>query len=59
MKAYLNAAEVAKVLGTDRAMVIRWIEKKQITTATRPKGKRQWRIPMETVQALLKDHESR
>lgn len=41
MKAYLNAAEVAKVLGTDRATVVRWIEKKQITTATRPKGKRQ------------------
>lgn len=45
MKAYLNAAEVAKALGTDRATVIRWIEKGQITTATRPPGKRQWRIP--------------
>ena len=59
MKAYLNAAELAKVLGTDRATVTRWIDKGQISTATRPPGTRQWRIPMETVQALLKDHESR
>ena len=59
MKAFLNAAEVAKVLKTDRATVIRWIETGRISTAQRPKGRRQWRIPMETVQALLKEHESR
>ena len=59
MKAFLNAVEVAKVLKTDRATVIRWIESGRITTAKRPKGQRQWRIPMETVQALLKEHEDR
>ncbi len=59
MKAFLNAAEVAKVLKTDRATVIRWIDSGRIATARRPRGQRQWQIPMETVQALLKEHEDR
>ncbi len=54
MKAFLNAAEVAKVLKTDRATVIRWIESGRISTAKRPKGQRQWRIPMETCRAYSK-----
>ncbi len=57
MKAYLNAAELAKVLQTDRATIIRWIKKGRIKTATRRTGERQWRILMETVQALLEAHE--
>jgi excisionase family DNA binding protein len=59
MKSYLNAAEVAKTLKTDRATIVRWIEQGKIPTATKPKGERRWRIPMEAVTELLKQHEGR
>jgi excisionase family DNA binding protein len=57
MKSYLNAAEVAKTLKTDRATVVRRIEQGKIPSATKPRGERQWRIPMDAVTELLKQHE--
>lgn len=59
MKAHLSASEVAKVLKTHRSTVVRWIGKGLVPGASRPKGSREWRVPMEAVQTLLEQHESR
>lgn len=54
MKAYLNASEIAKLLKVDRATVTRWAQKGQLKGAIRLKGKQQWRIPLATYAALVK-----
>jgi excisionase family DNA binding protein len=38
MKAYLNAAEIAKLLNVDRATVTRWAQKGHLKGAIRLKG---------------------
>jgi excisionase family DNA binding protein len=38
MKTFFSAAEVAKLLGVDRATVTRWIQKGQIKGVKRQKG---------------------
>lgn len=55
MKAYLNASEVAKLLRVDRATVSRWVKKGVIQGAIRPNNTRQWRIPLETYNKLVKN----
>jgi len=59
MKAYLNAAEVAKLLNVDRATVSRWIKKGVVKGVFRPDDQQQWRIPLSSYEELLKYHESR
>jgi len=59
MKAYLNAAEVAKLLSVDRATVTRWIKRGVIKDAIRPGGTQNWRIPLSSYQELSKQYESR
>jgi len=54
MKAYLNAAELAKLLKVDRATVSRWIKNGQIPGAFRPAQQQQWRIPLSSYQELVK-----
>jgi len=54
MKAYLNASEIAKLLKVDRATVARWAQKGHLQGAIRLKGKQQWRIPLSTYAALVK-----
>ena len=54
MKAYLNASEVAKLLNVDRATVSRWIKKGVIQGAFRPDNNQQWRIPLSSYEALVK-----
>lgn len=54
MKAYLNASEVAKLLGVDRATVSRWIKQGVIKGVVRPAGKLQWRIPFSSYEDLVK-----
>lgn len=54
MKAYLNAAEVAKLLNVDRATVARWIKKGVLKGAVRPPGEQQWRIPLSAYERLVK-----
>jgi len=54
MKAYLNASEVANLLKHDRATIIRWINRGVIKGAFRPANTRQWRIPLEAYDKLLK-----
>lgn len=54
MKAYLNAAEVAKLLNVDRATVSRWIKKGIIHGAFRPDSEQQWRIPFASYEELRK-----
>ena len=54
MKQYLNAAEVAKLLGVDRATVSRWIRKGLISGVQRPNGSQQWRIPLASYEELIK-----
>lgn len=56
MKAYLNAAEIAKLLNVNRATVTRWAQKGQLKGAIRVKDKQQWRIPLATYAALVKQH---
>ncbi len=54
MKAFLNAAEFAKLLGVNRATVKRWIDKGEL------KGKgvvqvgksKQWRVPLSVYKEL-------
>jgi len=55
MKPYLNAAEVARLLDIDRATVTRWIRKGMIKGVQRPEGVGQWRIPLSSCAALVKD----
>ncbi len=54
MKAYLNAAEVAKLLGVDRATVSRWIKKGLIRGAIKLGDTQQWRIPLAAYEGLVK-----
>jgi excisionase family DNA binding protein len=56
MKAYLNASEIAKLLKVDRATVTRWAQKGQLKGAIRLKDKQQWRIPLATYEALVKQY---
>ena len=55
MKPYLNASEVARLLNVDRATVTRWIRRGVIQGAQRPGGARQWRVPLSSYAALVKD----
>jgi excisionase family DNA binding protein len=54
MKAFLNAAEIAKLLNVDRATVTRWARKGKLKGAIRVEGKYQWRIPLSTYEELVK-----
>jgi excisionase family DNA binding protein len=54
MKAYLNAAELAKLLKVNRATVSRWIKQGLITGAFRPGKQQQWRIPLSSYEELAK-----
>ncbi len=54
MKAFLNAAEVAKLLNVDRATITRWIRKGVIKGAQRPSGAQNWRIPLAAYEDLIK-----
>ena len=56
MKAYLNAAEVAKLLKVDRATVSRWIKKGLLKGALRVEVNHQWRIPLSVYEEFLKNH---
>src|SRR2546429_4217353 len=54
MKAYLNASEIAKLLRVDRATVSRWLKRGVIKGAIRLDNTRQWRIPLEAYDRLVK-----
>jgi excisionase family DNA binding protein len=54
MKAYLNASEVARTLGVNRATVSRWVKKGVIKGAVRAAENQQWRIPLEAYTKLQK-----
>lgn len=54
MKAYLNASEVAKLLGVDRTTISRWVKRGVIQGAIRPGKSHQWRIPLEAYHQLVK-----
>jgi excisionase family DNA binding protein len=54
MKQFLNASEVAKLLGVDRATVIRWIKKGAISGVVRPPGSQQWKIPLSAYERMSK-----
>lgn len=54
MKSYLNASEVARLLKVDRATVSRWVKRGVIKGAVRPDKTRQWRIPFEAYDKLIK-----
>jgi excisionase family DNA binding protein len=60
MKAYLNAAEVAKLLNVDRATVTRWIKKGIIKNAIQIEETHQWRIPLASYEEIVRkrNHES-
>jgi excisionase family DNA binding protein len=58
MKAFLNAAEVAKLLKVNRATVTRWLKKGLVKNAIRPGKGHQWRIPLASYEELTKHHES-
>jgi excisionase family DNA binding protein len=54
MKAFFSAAEVAKLLGVDRATVTRWIQKGKIKGAVRITGEKTWKISISSYQELSK-----
>lgn len=54
MKAYLNASEVARMLGVDRTTVSRWVKRGVIQGAIRPGKSHQWRIPLDAYNKLVK-----
>ncbi len=54
MKAYLNASEVAKLLGVDRVTVSRWAKRGVLKGALRAENTHQWRIPLEAYDKLMK-----
>jgi predicted site-specific integrase-resolvase len=55
MKAFLNASQVAKLLGYDRATIIRWIHQGVIKGAIQSsKGRKDWQIPLSAYQELSK-----
>jgi excisionase family DNA binding protein len=56
MKAYLNASEVAKILNVDRATVTRWAQQGKLKGAIRIEKSHQWRIPLTSVEGLLKQN---
>lgn len=58
MKAYVNAAELAKLLHVDRATVSRWIHQGLLRGAMRPAGQQQWRIPLSTYEELVRARSS-
>ena len=55
MKAYLNASEIAKLLRVDRATISRWVKRGVIQGAIRPHNTRQWRIPLEAYDKLMRN----
>ncbi len=54
MKAFLNAAEIAKLLKVDRATVTRWAQKGLLRGAIRVEGGHQWRIPLSAYEEIVK-----
>jgi excisionase family DNA binding protein len=54
MKQFLNASEIAKLLGVDRATVIRWIKKGFVKGVIRPQGSQQWKIPLSAYEEMSK-----
>lgn len=58
MKAFLNASKVAKLLGVNRATIIRWIKTGKIKGAMQSsKGRKDWQIPIPMYQELIKQKE--
>jgi excisionase family DNA binding protein len=55
MKQYLNASEIAKLLKVDRATVTRWAQQGRFKGATRLEKSHQWRIPLSSFEALVKN----
>jgi excisionase family DNA binding protein len=56
MKGYLNASEIAKILKVDRATVTRWAQQGKFKGAVRIEKSHQWRIPLTSVESLLKQN---
>jgi excisionase family DNA binding protein len=56
MKAYLNASEIAKILKVDRATVTRWAQQGKFKGAVRIEKLHQWRIPLASVEQLMKQN---
>ena len=54
MKQSITAAEVARLLGVNRATVTRWIRKGIIKNVQRPEGAQNWRIPLSSYAELTK-----
>jgi excisionase family DNA binding protein len=54
MKGYLNASEIAKILQVNRATVTRWAQQGKFKGAVRIEKSHQWRIPLASVETLLK-----
>ena len=52
MKQFLNASEVAKLIGVNRATVIRWIKKGAIKGVVRPPGSQRWQIPLAAYEEM-------
>jgi DNA-binding transcriptional regulator LsrR (DeoR family) len=56
MKAYLNASEIAKILKVDRTTVTRGAQKGKFKGAVRIEKSHQWRIPLTSVEGLMKQN---
>lgn len=54
MRMFLNAAEVARLAGVDRATIVRWIAKGHIKGARRFRESHRWHIPLASCEELMK-----
>lgn len=54
MKSFLNASELAKLVGVDRATIARWIKKGVIKGAVKRPGSQHWMIPMAACATLIR-----
>jgi excisionase family DNA binding protein len=57
MKQFLNASELARIIGVDRATIHRWIRKGRIKGAFRPPDRENWRVPLDTCEELKRQQE--
>jgi predicted site-specific integrase-resolvase len=53
MKAYLNAADIAKMQRVHKSTVTRWIKRGLLERVERPQGTLAWRVPLESYQKFI------
>jgi predicted site-specific integrase-resolvase len=53
MRAYLNAADIARMRRVHKSTVIRWIKRGLFENVERPTGTLAWRVPLQSYQKFI------